>query len=418
MNRILAVKEFFKNENEVDKTEKVGRFYLVSQGELFIQNAAILDTVLQDMNVITSKLQYRNLSVDEINKIIIETQNKLQNLKSDISIDNVYTNIKLNQNIQTDNNEKKNNIKKTITDWTDQIHNRLQTRFQENGMVEKLISVFDPNELKKLENDNNKWNQYGEKYLEIVEFFKPLFTEKRYMEKAEDWRIFKEIVITHLRTLNSSKEVCHFILKNHRFAVTTTLTRIAQIFFLVPPTTVSVESGFSILNEVKDDRRNCLNQDSINFIMMIKVNVDQTILDSLLNKTAKEWLNNKKRRNLSQIFQALGIKKYKWQPTNDDESEECNEIENEFDVSGLHLISELEKEETPFKESDLEKMNIAAKVDVTIKDTMNVNKNRKKKAKQESDWEEEISVLESIRKRKRPKIDDNDEKSNKITNKN
>jgi hypothetical protein len=66
--------------------------------------------------------------------------------------------------------------------------------------------------------------------------------------------------------------------------------KIAQFVLLIPPTTVKVEAGFSILNNIQNNKRNKLSENTLNMIMMMKMNIDENTLNTVINDSATKWL--------------------------------------------------------------------------------------------------------------------------------
>jgi hypothetical protein len=402
VNKIAAVEKFFKHEDEVEKTQKGQQMYEMFKDESFLSHGVILDTILHEMYISTKCLQKNNLNIGDINKIINDVTTKLQILKKDESIDKMCETVKNHKLTHSTNTT---NIKNIVTDLIDTIIKNIEVRFTDSFIVEKLLFIFDPTELKKLGNDDKKWQTHGQKYNEIVRFFKDRFPKERYHERNEDWRIFKEQIIYHLHDKTSIKDVCSFIIKSHQFAVTTTLVRIAQIILLIPPTTVPVEDGFSVLNDVKDDKRNCLRQNSMNCLMLIKINMKETDLNVLLQKVAEKWFE-KKRRNLAEIAFLFGLNKSRWRKSDDDEEDEIID-DDEMNYSALNLLDEFESIDCIIEGISSEnESDVSVEHKDSTKKRVKTKPHKNAKHKLDQDWEREVEVLESFKINKRKKIDE------------
>jgi hypothetical protein len=259
--------------------------------------------------------------------------------------------------------------------------------------------VFDPNELKKF---NDLKNINFQKYKKIVKWFKNKFTKKRYKEKNEDYRILIEKIQPHLSKMNSVDDVCKFILQSPPFAVTITLLRIAQFILLIPATTVDVESAFSVINNTKDENRNCLCERTLNFIIMTKINIDENMLESILDEAANNWLNSKKRRNLSDI---LGRRNKKYVGIDDNIRDFTDDDANIY--SALYLSNEIQKEdllvENPFEISEEEDIS-DYESPKTFKHSFKKGK-RKKNDQPQSTWEDEYDYIEKQKGKKRRFVD-------------
>jgi hypothetical protein len=70
---------------------------------------------------------------------------------------------------------------------------------------------------------------------------------------------FTSILKTNnLNNIHSAKKLSSFILNTSKFQNCETLTTLCKISLLIPATTVSVESGFSIINNIKTKKEiNC-----------------------------------------------------------------------------------------------------------------------------------------------------------------
>jgi hypothetical protein len=110
---------------------------------------------------------------------------------------------------------------------------------------------------------NEQKLDFKQRYISTIEKFKPIFSENHYNDMSEDFRIFIETISTSINLHNNCTDVCKYILSKSTLGNCITLIMLAQIFLLIPITTVDVERGFSCLNTIKSKKRNNLNQTSI-----------------------------------------------------------------------------------------------------------------------------------------------------------
>jgi hypothetical protein len=302
-------------------------------------------------------------------------------------------------------------MKKEIGDWVDSIIRSIDARFNIDNALKQLLFLFDPQNLKAIKKDDL---QTIEKYKETVEIFKSRFSEKWYNEKEDDWRIFMEHIHSHINQMKTVGDVCNYILKTPQFANTITLIRLAHIIKLIPPTTVPVEAAFSILNTILTKQRNSLKETTLNFIMMIKINFEENDVKQLLSIAADKWIE-KKRRNIGEVLNFLGLKKRVSRTKIENDLDE--EVDDDSHVySGLNLSVQIEKEKTDFKDpntttniSSVENVQIqTSDIKCTSENASNLNQETKMKnsKKSKSTWETEASIYESFRNRKRRFVED------------
>jgi hypothetical protein len=234
MNTFLAVVSFFEKECKEEETEKVKRLFEKCCDLSFIQNSTVLNNVLCETNKTIINLQYHQLSVGDAMKIINNTHSNLQLFKNEDSIKKIYSTLP-NKKTDSDSGDTAQSIlilKEKVNTLVDCICENMNSRYKDGGVISDIMSVFSPEELKKINNDNYK--HYCENFGRIVEFFKTKFIPKKYEEKEQDWRIFNEEIKQHLFKMECVADVCNYILCNHRFAVCDTLLKIAQIALLIP----------------------------------------------------------------------------------------------------------------------------------------------------------------------------------------
>jgi hypothetical protein len=179
-----------------------------------------------------------------------------------------------------------------------------------------------------------------------------------------------------------------------------------QIFLLVPPTTAVVESGFSILNNIKNEQRNRLSSKTLNYIMMIKINSCESLTDDMIQQMAERWLYNKKRRNISEVLEILGLKKSKWiEKVKTSSSESEDDTNDNYSVSALYLLSEIEKNDiSENKEKDDQECSESESSEEIH--SAPVKTRRKKKSDPEVEWYNELQFIQGMKDKKRRMMND------------
>jgi hypothetical protein len=178
----------------------------------------------------------------------------------------------------------------------------------------------------------------------------------------------------------------------HQFAVTITLLKAAQIILLIPVTTVSVESGFSIVNKIKDEKESSLNEKTLNMKMMIKSNINEKNLNSIFFSAAKKWYISKKRRNNATFLHFLNLRKAKWNESKNngwteketdenEENEENEESENFYSGLNLSLFTEKKDELEKELEKELDENCLDEEVLEDEKNLKKIKANKKVKRK-------------------------------------
>jgi hypothetical protein len=299
----------------------------------FIRNLAILRIILAELNDLMVKLQKVHLDIgtafsyfnelsrylltqDVFNKIIEKFEFlyelKTQHTKKKLSKTLIGKELK-NVNTEVENLTK--NLINTILE-------NIKIRLKQHEIISKITYLFNPCVLIEFGNDQNKWNQMKTIYVDLVNYYRSKFEEKRYSEKETDFQIFQEKIIPHLSHLHNCGEVCKFIIEKHFFFPAVTLIKIAHISLLLSPTSVVVEDGFSLCNVIHSSTRNRMSTKMINFILMSKINIDDTTTDQFFKKTAIYWLKKmKKIRKLGEIEDLINLRKIYWRrETNDEEN--------------------------------------------------------------------------------------------------
>jgi hypothetical protein len=350
-----VIKIFFQRLDLNKKLEEINEFINLCEDTEFVVNIITLDKILNIMNIGILNLQKENLNVDDGKTIIFNTIAKLEDLKNDEIIKKIYEKIELI--IQNNNNNNSLlNIKKKIKKNVDFIITEIKTRFnkQKESLLEKIIQIFNPIQIKEYLNESKI--DLKQTYISTIQEFKPLFCENHYNDRSEDFRIFMETISASINILNNCTDVCKFVLSKSTLGNCVTLIRLAQIYLLIPITTVGVERGFSCLNIIKSKQRNNLNQTSLNSLMMTKINLSDENAKELIEKSAEDWVNKKQRRtanySVNDVNRKIYYKNYEVKTRKKIEDEErisfqglelANEFENKITVENKITIENKEK---------------------------------------------------------------------------
>jgi hypothetical protein len=306
----LVIKLFFKqlNKNKNVNKEEIIEFIKIFDDSEFIRKILVLESILRVMNQGIQSFQKENINIDDGIKIIFDTKTKLKNLSNIEMIKNIQQKMETTvKNI--DKNELYLKIENQIEENVNFIFENINIRFnKKEDLLEKIITIFDPKKIK--EYLNNSEVNYKQTFISIIQKFKPIFFENNYNDKYEDFRLFIESISSCINLFKNSTEVCKYVLSKSTLGNCITIIRLAQIFLLIPVTTVAVERGFSCLNTIKSKKRNNLNQTSLNTLMMIKINQTEENMKELIEKCSEDWVKVKQRRTALSTLKSINKKIY------------------------------------------------------------------------------------------------------------
>jgi hypothetical protein len=352
VENISIIYKFFDEESEL-KYQKAKDLLKIINNYEFIRDISILHCVIEEINVVIKKLQEKNLDLGKAVNLIedlkitlceLKIRNKPYDLYKELIKQCSVCKITLGSKKTIKNPEL--NILSITVSYIDSILLNMNSRFQ-GDMNNEFLKVFNPKILKD-ESSNEHWQTRGLKYGELVNQFKGRFSPQRFSERYLDYKIFKKKIIPILNRFCTFEEVCKFILTDHYFGTANTLVRIAHIAILISPTTATVESGFSIYNDIHSNGRSRIGPNMINFIMMLKVNLNTQIIDNFISNAALNWLRTiKKRRRMGKVIDILlnegridfipHHRQALWKEKKENEKEETTD-EQLFIISALLLV--------------------------------------------------------------------------------
>jgi hypothetical protein len=126
--------------------------------------------------------------------------------------------------------------------------------------------------------------------------------EDEWNDRLKHWKGARVIMKTYLKRANlkSAGDVCLWILKQTQFGSMSTVVKLALFLTLVPPTSVPVERGFSIRNQIKTILKNRMLVDLLSAMMLINVETGKVLDRKIARRASEIWLFEEgiKRRNL------------------------------------------------------------------------------------------------------------------------
>jgi hypothetical protein len=131
-------------------------------------------------------------------------------------------------------------------------------------------------------------------YINLINNFKSRFSEKELDETNDDINLLKKIIINKIDKIKKPEELCRDIISSHQYCPAHTVVRLGQIALLIDPTTVSCERGFSLMNNVKNKKRNRIKNTLLNHLLFIKSNLDADIEEEILANTSKSIVSSLK----------------------------------------------------------------------------------------------------------------------------
>jgi hypothetical protein len=302
--KYYTIKQFFEEEYKKEKIEKLKRIFYLMNNSSFIEKIVWLDFILFEINKLFINLQFQDLDIEEVRNLIKSLFTNLEKIKSTLLIKNIL--IRINEMIEMKLDLKSSNeIEKNVNEVIDFIILHVKKKFNdENSTIQKILKFFDINELKRcIDGSSDLINEF--QYL--INLFKPLFSKISYDDTEKDFNLFIKKISSSISKFKTRRELCEYILKCSTFGNCITLQKLSQIFLIIAPTTVSVEGGFSIINNIKDKRRNKLSENTINMLMMVKMNNSSESVEELTNKCSKNWLEMKKNRKLQNFYWLLEL---------------------------------------------------------------------------------------------------------------
>jgi hypothetical protein len=383
VDQFYVILIFLNEDAKKNSSEKSKVFMEKIINPEFLIAVSIAKTILEILNQSLLKFQRENTDLGFVNV-------EIEKLKENLKEENLNKKIKLliNRLIEESSTflRKIKNFKKisanlsflhrTTKELVDTVVNCINERFNSNPLITAFLKIFDPNELKKLGNDYLLWNEARELFLKIIRRFKNKFSSFAYRQKIQYFGVFEEVIIPKLQKLKSFSQLCELILKCTRFKESDTIVKIACIALLIPTSSAVVESGFSILSDIHNDKRNKLSTITTNILMICKVNITNEIKDDVINEASIKYLKGmKKRRKINEVLNILyedGLipnvqmkKKFYWKKKKETEKiikEEENKIfftlellkKNKNDKNKNYLYEILEEESLDERISDCE----------------------------------------------------------------
>jgi hypothetical protein len=119
-----------------------------------------------------------------------------------------------------------------------------------------------------------------------------------------DWRKVKKDVLSDSRRakeFQTTERLCFHLIKSYRHSTCVTAVRLAQIFLLFAPTSVPVESFFSIMDDVITPDRASMNNQTANQELRLKINTPKKFSNIVYEEAATYWLQEQ-RRNLQDLL--------------------------------------------------------------------------------------------------------------------
>ena len=159
---------------------------------------------------------------------------------------------------------------------------------------------------KKKKNEKKKMEKEEEEVEEDEMEYNGLFDDDdEWADRLKHWRGARKVMKTYLKRANlkSAGDVCVWIMNQQQFGDMSCIVKIALFFSLVPPTTVPVERGFSIRNQIKTAIKNRMLVDLLEAIMLINTETGSRLDKKIARRAAEIWLweEGKTRRNLDSL---------------------------------------------------------------------------------------------------------------------
>jgi hypothetical protein len=411
-------------EETQQKSEKAQELLNIVCTYTFLKNSSILKSVLKEVNITIKNMQEKNIDIGEFEDLLSKLKQNILHIKEDNKSYGVYLQLMDQYNkwlelkhlpviLIIENPQEE--ILELTSIFVNIIISNLNNRFP-NDITNELINFFNPKNLKDIKKDSDEWNKQERIYGTLVEKFKSIFSFYRFNQKFEDFNIFRKIVLTHIRKfkLKNFKELCLHILKYHQYSNAHTLVRLVHISLLVSPTTSTVESTFSIINDVLDPTRNRMGFHMLNLIMMLKVNLSDKFREKFLKKAAVNWLKEeKKTRRIGDVIRFLyaegrlsflpHYKQWIWKEKLNEKKFLENELVNDENLtfSALYKVNEDEKKLETLNSSGFP-INNKNKTSITKEEKK--KKKKKKKKKDNNNYDEylkEIKVIENLKNKKK-----------------
>jgi hypothetical protein len=305
LNQLSVILVFLGEDFEKYPSQKVKNLIENIEEPMFIADISSLYILMEKPNITTLKFQEEDIdigsvdySVQNIKKLLSsdelndEVKEKIDDLTSQFnSFLSIKKKLKINKEIE-------------VYDISTEIFKKIilknfNERFTSTNIIWAFAKVFHPRSLRGMENEEESWKDRGILFARLVKHFTTKISFHRYKQKIQHYNIIHQKIIPNLQNLNSFSDTCNFILKDYRFASFITAVRLTEIGLLIPSSSSVVEGGFSILNSTQDENTNRLDLSLINFIMICKINITNLTVETLLDKTATNWLyGQKKRRGL------------------------------------------------------------------------------------------------------------------------
>jgi hypothetical protein len=252
------------------------------------------------------------------------------------------------------------------------VQREAQTQYEMTELLKRCKTIFDPNTLLDAMEKDEKWadedSKYGvDDYLWLCDFFNNNIDDDDYRggdngdkdcgdlfedddewnDRLTHWKGARKLMKTYLKRtkLKSGGDVCLWILRKSQFGNMTTIVKLALVLTLVPPTSVPVERGFSIRNQIKTALKNRMLVDLMNALMLINVETGRTLEKAIVRRAAEIWMFEMKvvRRGLTSLKAEIE-KEYQAFLKEKDESVEEEEVEEEGESrSALDIVFEKEK---------------------------------------------------------------------------
>jgi hypothetical protein len=153
------------------------------------------------------------------------------------------------------------------------------------------FSIFDPINAESAELKEEKFislfNQYSS-IINSVESIKRtgLISERR---AITEWSMFTDQT-KYFRDTKNSVEVCQRIISTDSFDFFACVKALARIALTLPITSVPAERGFSQMKLIKTANRSCLKQETLNYLMNIRMNGDEFLAPEAAEDIANMWL--------------------------------------------------------------------------------------------------------------------------------
>jgi hypothetical protein len=418
---IPALKLVISSEHEKEKTELLETIHDALNNIETLSDISVLDVILGCVNTTMKKFQEINISIGTITKHLSDLIVELRKLQNGNKPFELLKNLIVGSNIDANLiKEQEPHTQILFSKYIDSIIANINTRFA-STIIDSFTKIFDPVFLKNL--DEAGWNNLEHEYFILVEHFKNRFTSQRFSELKNDWSVFKKEIKNKLKIIYKMDDLSTSIIQSHRYKDMVTLIRMAHFSLIIPPTSVAVESGFSVLSYVMPKIRNRMGNELLNLLMMIQINFldNKKIINDILYEAAIKWLSKTKRRKgLKSLIRKLykeghtslkqSYSSLRWRESKEEiDSDECSSSEDYSLSACINTLSEEDKcglEESPEKIGFQIKQNLIFQSDQSEEDdggqktkvvTSSELKKRKRKRSTSNKFKAEEEIDEEYR---------------------